>query len=147
MREREREPVEGRDGNNVTGGDAELKQATSKTQHFVGKLLAGLFPIAGDGDHVITPESWEAGQALTNVGLRLRVWEFTTHFLCFWVVLNSLRKVESAVLISKQYLIYWDKIRLHLGDDSPDTSQLNLIGYCDCKSLSLVISVTHNLCP
>ena len=42
---------------------------------------------------------------------------------------------KARYFINKQYLIYWDKIRLRVGDDSP---QLNLIGYCDCKSLSLV---------
>ena len=82
--------------------------------------------------------------SLRRVERRVRHWqmwgsEYENLLLILWFFLgflNSLRKLESAVLyINKQYLIYRDKIRLRVGDDSP---QLNLIGYCDCKSLSLV---------
>ena len=82
--------------------------------------------------------------SLRRVERRVRHWQMWGSeyenlllILCFFLgFLNSLRKLESAVLyINKQYLIYRDKIRLRVGDDSP---QLNPIGYCDCKSLSLV---------
>ena len=81
--------------------------------------------------------------SLRRVERRVRHWqmwgsEYENLLLILWffgVFQIHWGSWKARYYINKRYLIYRDKIRLHVGDDSP---QLNLIGYCDCKSLSLV---------
>lgn len=62
-------PVEGGNGNDVAGTQAELEQALGQIHDTTHEFLAGLLPVAGDRDRGIAPESRYEGQALANVGL------------------------------------------------------------------------------
>lgn len=64
-------PVQGGDGNDVAGADAEAEKTAGKAQHAVHELRACPMPVAGDGDCRMSPESGYAAEAVANVGLRV----------------------------------------------------------------------------
>lgn len=60
--------VESRNGDDISGTNAEVEQPLRQAQDAVDELMASVSPVAGDGDCGVYPESCEAAQAVANVG-------------------------------------------------------------------------------
>lgn len=116
-------PVEGSNGDDVTGLEAQLEQALGQTHDAVHELFAGLSPASGHSDHGISPDGGKETEAVANVGLWvishfdgvncefLRV-EFGVALGSVWVERSQKNRVSLADKISSYLIniISWGKL-------------------------------------